>query len=163
MADDRPGPFSRKLEAEKRPLLDRPLSPEDRAFDSAKEGLLKRTDPLRIRYLQLTQHQQAVLLAVSGAVLVAAMWTILAVWPVVLHTLLKHPRSGMLVWGGCVVGPWIMFYGALRLVIPEVEAPPPGARFGGVLTEARDAGRWKMQLTAIALAIVHTLLYTNAY
>ena len=131
-------------------------------------GVLEFSDLLKrpldaFRYLQLTHRQQALLLATSGAVLVAAMWTILGVEPAVLQTLLQHPRSGMLVWGGCLIGPWIMFYGALRLVIPEVEAPPPGARFGGVLTEARDAGPWKIQLAAIALAIAHTVLYANAF
>jgi len=163
MANDRPGPFSRQLEAEKRPLLEQPFTPEDRALEAAKEGLLKRTDPLRVRYLQLTHHQQAVLLAASGAVLVAAMWTILGVVPEILQAVFDVPRAGALAFGACLIGPWLMFYGVLRLVIPEVEAPPPGARFGGVLTEARDAGRWKMQLGAIALAIVHTTLYMNAF
>jgi hypothetical protein len=163
MADKRPRPFSRQLEAEKRPLLEQPFTVEDRALETAKEGLLKRTDPLRVRYLGLTHHQQAVLLASSGAVLVAVMWTILGVAPEILQTLLEIPRAGLLVFGGSMIGPWLMFYGVLRLVIPEVEAPPPGARFGGVLTEARDAGRWKMQLSAIALAILHTILFMNAF
>ena len=146
MADKRPRPFSRQLEAEKRPLLEQPFTVEDRALETAKDGLLKRTDPLRIRYLGLTHHQQAVLLASE-----------------ILHTLLDIPRAGLLVFGGSMIGPWLMFYGVLRLVIPEVEAPPPGARFGGVLTEARDAGRWKMQLGSIALAIMHTILFLNAF
>lgn len=162
MAGPRPRPFSRPLEAEKKPgILEGRFDPTDRAIEKAKDVVLQRAEPLRVRYLGMTSREQGFLLVGAGAVVTALLWGLVLFAPALHDSLTQFDWAVLVRTALVIASPATLVYGVLRLTIPEVQAPPEGARFGGVLTEARDAGRWKMQLVSIMVGIVHFAIFTN--
>jgi hypothetical protein len=162
MVERRSRPFSRPLQAEKKDgILERGLDPTDHAIEKAKDAVLKRADPLRVRYLGMTSREQGLVLVGAGAIVTVSLWALALFAPQLQRALAEYGWVVIARTALVVGGPATFVYGALRLTIPEVEAPPAGARFGGVLTEARDAGRWKMQLVAIAVGLVHFVVFAN--
>jgi hypothetical protein len=162
MVERRSRPFSRPLQAEKKPgILEGGLDPTDRAIDKAKDAVLQRAEPLRVRYLGMTSREQGIVLVGVGALVTAMLWALVLFAPELQDSLTRFDWAVLVRTALVVASPATLVYGALRLTIPEVQAPPEGARFGGVLTEARDAGRWKMQLVAIMVGIVHFAVFSN--
>lgn len=65
----------------------------------------------------------------------------------------------VLVFSPVVLGPGMLVYGLLRAFVPLVPTAAPGSHFGNVLAEADAEQRWRHRLLAIAIAIVHGLVY----
>jgi len=162
MSGPRSRPFSRPLQAEKKEgILQRGIDPTDHAIEKAKDVVLQRAEPLRVRYLGMTSREQGLVLVGAGALVTASLWALVLLAPELQATLTQLAWARLIRTALVVASPATLIYGVLRLTIPEVEAPPEGARFGGVLTEARDAGRWKMQLVAIIAGLVHLVVFSN--
>lgn len=105
---------------------------------------------------QFSPRVQAWILVGGGMLLTALSWLLVLLRPPLVPAARGQLQNLTLFL--LVVGPTLLVYGLLRLVVRPIPAPPPGSQFGGVLIEAEAEQRWKHRLLALAVGAVHAMV-----